>query len=55
MTIPEAVAAWIKARADRLAHRHEWMEVDSVYTGWGRMTTSFLCKTCERSKVVKTY
>lgn len=26
MSIPEAIALWIKARADRLAHRHEWKE-----------------------------
>lgn len=55
MSITEAIALWIKARADRLAHRHEWMRIDSIWTGWGEMATSFLCETCERSKVVKTY
>lgn len=59
MSISEAVALWIKARADRLAHRHEWepvvfekIFVEERQVGYRR---TYTCKTCEKSKVVKTY
>lgn len=59
MTIPEAIALWIKARADRVGHRHEWepviyekMSDEKGQVGYRR---TYTCKTCEKSKVVKTY
>lgn len=60
MPITEAVALWIKAKADRLAHLHQWEVVQRVKVsredgGTKGFEHYFTCKTCEESKVVKTY
>lgn len=58
MSIAEAIALWIKAKADALSHRHDWVPLKStkeVYEGhYVGDSFCFTCSTCEKSKIVKT-